>query len=328
MKTAGEPGIQSQSRRIVAQLYQDSGQLELAAPAYARAAQAEASQEVAANLHYNSALLYQALRQSAEALVQYEAFSKKSKGPDRGEALWQSAQIHKENKQLAKASEAFKSYLGFPRLPMERRIEAHFEISEIAAKLGRSSEAEKERRQALQLQRAAAPQRRGVGAAFAARIRLQEIRRQEQEFRSLRIPKDASKQARVVQEKIARMNKLNEELADVIRFDSPDEIVGALQVLASVNHHMAQSLLQSPPPAGLSPDELAQYKAGVAQVAEPFSKKALESVQRGLERARELESYGPEYRELLRVARQIQPDRIEDGTERVLDSNYVHWMGL
>ncbi len=328
LKSPGDKALKSRSRKIIAQLYQDAGQLEEAAASYRAAALDDEGSAESANFHYNAALLYEALNRPKEAIENYEAFFRKSKSAERSEALWQMAEIAREQGQLSRAVDAYKSYLGFPRVATARKIETSFHIAELSEKLNRASDADRFRKQTLQWQKEAAPNKKGVGAQFAAQIRLAQIRGKEREFRNLTIPKDPNKQAKVVQNKIALMNRLNDELAEVIQYDSADEIVGALLILASANHHMYEALIHAPLPPGLSGENLQAYKSGVAQVAEPFRQKAKDSLKVGLERAKELEVYGSEFHRLENLTKEISPELAASSYEVGFETNFVHWMGL
>lgn len=322
-------GLRKRSRRILAQIYKDGGRLESAAVAYAQSAAESGSASEAAALHFNAGLLFEAVAQPEKALSQYQANFEKARGDSKPDALWQIAELQRELGKNKQAISSYESYLGFPRVSAERRIESFYRIYELQRVLGNTVKSKAASRQALSLVKQLGGAKKAPGAVWAAKLSLQEAIEKEQELSGLEIPKDSKKQTRVVQDKIYLLNRLNTQLAEVIAYDSADEIVGALYLLAKANHQLAQDLIQAPIPSGLKPEEQVAYQDGVKQIASPFSQKAIETVKAGLDRASELEVYGEFYRNLRRLAHTLAvPDLAPHRSEVAVDTAFVHWMGL
>ena len=55
------------------------------------------------------------------------------------------------------------------------------------------------------------------------------------------------------------LNELTKKLADVIKYDSPEEIVGSLYLAGKANHHLGDTFINAPVPHGLKAEELKQY---------------------------------------------------------------------
>jgi hypothetical protein len=171
---------------------------------------------------------------------------------------------------------------------------------------------------------------KGPGAHYAAQIRLQNVQQVYNQLTALKFSADSSKMIKVRDQKVALINQLNQELAEIIKYDSGEEIVGSLELLGRANAHMAEAFLTAPIPAEVQKDETAkkQYTAAVAELARPFQGKALESYRSAVSRGRELETYTPAYHAAIEAIGQLEPSRRVDLGEEAMPRNYQDWMGL
>lgn len=320
--------LKPKSRRIVAKLYQESGLLEEAAAAYHASAVELGSDPLAANLYFNAAILYEALGKNPEAINNYNAFYEKNKKSDRNEALYSVATIYRKQGSLTKASENYQAYVNAGTGSHERIVESAYHVHDISKKMNRQQIADDWKNKTLALQRRYAPSKKGVGATYAAKIKLNDAGGVFNQLKAIRIPANPAQQQRAAQEKIAFVSRLNSELSDVVKFDSPEEIVGALSVLGQVNLHMGESLMNAPIPSGLSADETKQYKAGIAQLADPFFSKAKDSLKAAVERGSELDVFNEAYHKARALSVKLDPKSFYDGAEVFSEIRQGSWVGL
>ncbi len=303
------------SRRIVAKLYQDSGQLEEAATAYHASALEAGNDPLAPNLFFNAAILYEALGKNGEAIKNYESYHEKNRKSDRTEALFQIATLYRKQNSLSKASEKYQDYVNAGSGSHERIVESAYWVHDMSARLGRRKISDDWKQKTLSLQRRYSPEKKGVGATYAAKIKLAETSTVFSDLKAIRIPADPAQQQAAAQKKIALVTKLNKDLADVVKYDSAEEIVGALSLLGQVNLHMGEALTTAPVPRGLNPEETKQYKAGIEKLAEPFFGKAKESLKAAVDRGAELEVFDEHYKKAFQLALKIDPKIFYDGGE-------------
>jgi TolA-binding protein len=311
---AAEP-FKVKSRRIVAKLYQDSGLLEEAASAYHASAVEAGNDPLAPNLFFNAAILYEALGKNNEAIKNYDIYHEKNKRSDRTEALYQMATLYRKQNSLTKASEKFQDYVNAGSGSKERIVESAYWVHDMSRRLGKIKLSDDWKQKTLSLQRRYAPEKKGIGATYAAKIKLAETNSVFSDLKAIRIPANPAQQQAAAQKKIALVTKLNKELSDVVKYDSAEEIVGALSLLGQVNLHMGDSLTNAPVPHGLNPEETKQYKAGIEKLAEPFFNKAKESLKAAVDRGAELEVFNDHYQKAYQLALKMDPKMFYDGGE-------------
>ncbi len=316
------------SRRLLAKLYQDSAQFEEAAKLYKLAAQDNPADPLAPNLIFNAAVLYEALGRNDEATKAYGEFIRTNKKQsDNIEAVFNMAKIHRKAGQNAAAIARYTEYVDGGGADREKVVEAAYWVSDLYAKQRSITKAQEWRQKTLAIQKRFAPNKKGIGATYAAKIRLLEAIETFKEMRAITFPADPAKQKVAADKKINLITKLNSELTDVIKFDSAEEIVSALAILGETNQNMAYAITSAPLPAGLNPEETKQYKEGIEKFAEPFVTKTRESFKLAVERGWELEVYNDGFKTALAYMSQVDPKTYYNGEEFPLDIRLVNWMG-
>lgn len=317
------------SRRIVAKLYQDSGQLEDAAVAYEQTAVEAGNEPIAANLFFNAAVINEALGRDQAAIKNYEAYmAKNKKASDRADAHYSIATIHRKAKRLSKAVEHYKEFLNYGGTQQEKNVESAYHIYDISRRINRRSDADEWKKRTLGMQAKYAPNKRGVGASYAAKIKLSDAQETYTELRAISL-RNLSKLKENSDQKVAILTRLNRELGDIIKFDAPDEVVASLYLLGQANLHMGEALTGSPVPPELKlPEEINQYKAGVQKLADPFFTKAKESLRAAVDKGNEFEAYTPEYTKAREMLAKWDPKAVYAGGERASEFKQIGWSGL
>ena len=316
------------SRRIVAKLYQDAGRLEEAAGAFRSAGLEAGKDPIASNLFYNAAVINEALGKNSEAIRNYEEYFDRNKKSERWEAIYQIATIYRGQGSITKASEKYQEYIGARPSSQEKIVESSFHVYMIAKQKRQRGEADEWKQKTLSYQRRFAPNKKGAGATYAAKIKLEDAIQSFDEMRAIRIPANPAAQQQAAQKKISMVTKLNNELSDLIKYDSAEEIVAALSILGQVNLHMGEALTGAPLPAGLNAEETKQYKAGIEKLAEPFFAKAKESFKGAVSRGSELDIYNSDYRKARQLALKLEPQIYYSGGEVPYEIKQGSWVGL
>ena len=149
-----------------------------------------------------------------------------------------------------------------------------------------------------------------------------------EEFKAIKIPANPQKQQAAVQNKIAAITKLNNQLTEIVKFDSPEEIVAALSIAGQANLLMGESLLNAPLPAGLTAEETKQYKAGIEKIAEPFMSKGKDSLRAAVSRGQELDAYTSYYHKARELILRTDAKAFYNGGEISSDSKQMSWIDL
>ncbi|MGH1468708.1 MAG: tetratricopeptide repeat protein [Bdellovibrionales bacterium] len=131
-------------------------------------------------------------------------------------------------------------------------------------------------------------------------------------YLGIKIPSDPKKQKRIVDDKLALVNKIEKEMTKVINFDDGYTIVSALNRMGQAHQHLAFSLLSTPLPKGLTSEEIGQYQKLLQQTVAPFKKNAITSYKKALEKGEALNAYNNDYLSTLFELSKI-------------DSNYVNY---
>jgi TolA-binding protein len=317
--------LKPKSRRLLAKLYQDAGMLEEASKTFKSAAIEAGNDPIAPNLFYNAAILDEALLHNQEAIQNLQSYFDKSKKSDRVDAVFQMAEIHRRAGQNKAAADRYKEYFGF-FLDNEKSIEAGYRVYDYFKSQNNSHDTEVWKHKVLNAQRKLNPKKKGPGASWAAKILLDDASVFFYEMRAIKIPSDPAKQKKAAQKKVEMLSQLNQMLAEVIKYDSPDEIIGSLNMAGRANQHLGEALNNAPPPAGLKPDELKMYKDAVQKLADPFFAKAKESFRTAVKRGSELENYGKEYLYAHEMTQKIDPTAVVDHGEWTMDQKTSSWM--
>jgi len=320
--------LKPKSRRIVAKLYQDSGQLEDAAEAFQVAAQENEKDPLAANMFFNAAILYEALGQDNLALRNYEKFQGIVKGREQREALFSMASIERKRGKKSSAIQKYNDFLNMGGSSPEKNVEAAYRIYELYRSQRKDADMKTWRSRTLSSQRQYAPNGKGVGAEWAAKIKYDDVQILFVEFKSIKL-NDLKRLKEQSDRKIAVLSRLNKELTEIVKLDSPEEIVASLSLIGQANAHMADSFLQAPvPPELKTKEEIAAYQQGVGGLAAPFVQKAKDTLKAAVDRAFEFEMYTPEYWKARTYLKTLDGSMVYDMGEKGLPVKNTSWMGL
>jgi cellulose synthase operon protein C len=207
-------------------------------------------------------------------------------------------------------------------------VEAAARISKIHETRRKKNFAEEWYQKVVSIQKNLARKGEVVGVGFAAEAKLKLVRKIYEEFASIRIP-GGSAQGAAVQRKLSVLNRLKEELKQVIIYDDGFQIVAALNLQGQALHQMYRSLVEAPIPKGLSAEEEKTYREGVeTQIAAPFKVQALEVLDSAVERGHEMQAYNDDLVAATKTLASLRGDRTKDIDPRVKVTTLTDQMGL
>ncbi len=316
------------SRRLLAKQYQETAQFEEAAKQYKISAKENENDPLAANMIFNSAVLYEALGDSNAAIKSYTEFMKKNK--KRSENLdieFSMAQIHRKAGQTSAAISRYTEYVDGGGRDPEKVIEASYWATVLYKRQRSITKSKEWSGKTISIQKRLAASKKGVGASYAAKLKLENVMLTFSEMKSITFPKDPVRQQAAVNRKSGLLTRLAGELAEVIKYDSAEEIVTSLTILGEAYLNMAQTIRSAPLPNGLNPEEKKQYMAGVEKYAEAPMLKSKESFKLAVDRAWELEVYNDSYHTAFEEMNKLDPKAYYDGGEVGTDIRLVNWIG-
>lgn len=325
-KDAGADKMKSKSRRLLAKLAQESFQIEEAARLYKQAAQEDAKDPLAPNMLFNAALLYEVMGRNDEAMKDYDQFTHiNKKYRENLEAIFSMAKLHDKSGQLTAAANRYKEYITGGGGDPGNVVEAYGRLYQIYQSK-RSPEAIEWRNKTIAVTRRLGGSGK-VDMSWAAKAKMGECEDIFGELKTIRFPRDPNKIKAALEQKADVLNRLVKHTAEVIKYNSAEEIVAALHLNGRAYEHMAQSLRSAPVPAGLNASEEKQYREGVEkQFVEPNVVKAREFYEKTITRAWELEAYTPAYRAAFEYMNRSNPKTYYHNGEATADARYINWV--
>ena len=270
-------------------LYEKSGFYQKAAKGYSAFAKARPGHKKSLPYLYNAGVIYGAFNRVEAAEAAYQEYYARSRSPDRFETLYLRALLYERNRRWEEAVRFYNLFIqsgpgkggAAERL---KKVRSAFKISEIYLKrLKDTSKSQAWKRKTVQLQK-----QLRAGASYAAAAQFDLVRKHYDAFAGIGIPKNPAQMKKAVDRKIALLRRLENVLKPVIRYDDGEWITASLSLMGRAQEKMASALLEAPLPKGLDKKGLAQYKAGVRQLASPYIQAALKSFHLALEKSRKL----------------------------------------
>jgi TolA-binding protein len=320
--------LREKSKRIVAKLYDDTGQYAKAAQEFEALAKADPKSPLAADYHYNVAVIQAGLRMYPQSVKNFEIYFAKTKKRERSEVYYIIADQFERQKLSSRAIQYYKLYIDSNPTNLSHLIEAHFKIADYSDQLKRRNDAKEWYEKTIGVQRRLSSRTKGVGAWYAAESKLRITKPLLDDLKSIRIPQNPANQAKAVDNKLKILNEMNLELAKVIKYDSGDQVVAALVLVGQGYENMVRAIEAAPLPKGLNAQETEQYKQGIVKVTDPFKQKAIENFQSALNRSYELNAYNDSVYTAMKSLNSLQPGSVPSPGEVVQMERVPDFMGL
>ncbi len=319
--------LRENSNKFIASLYEKTGQYEKAAGSFEVLAQKNGKTKQAASYYFNAAVIRDGLNQFTPALNNYQKYFDISRTADKWEAVFLMAKLWERRGNITRAQEYYKQY--YDARPPNRTniVESAFMVAQIHARKNRRSDAvdwyKKTIYQSKQFSKKEAP----VGVSFAAEANYILVSATYDELRAIRIPANPARQGKAVQDKLALLNRLKEQLKDVIRYDDGYMVVNSLTLIGQAYQHMSASIYAVPLPKGLDEEGMKQYKAGVDKVAQPFAEEAIKNYEAAIKKGFELEGYNQGLITAQRELNRLKKGSFPDNGEKAIITKMVDPIG-
>lgn len=239
---------------------------------------------------YNAGVIYDAFNQVAKAVRAYDTYYRLNRQPERHEALYLTGLLYERNRNWKKAINYFNRYIKSPggrgTLALQK-VRASFKIAEIYQHRLRDSKKAK----AWHQHTISFHKRLKAGTSYAARSHFLMARDVYDRFVAVRIPVQSKVQKRAVNQKIALLKQLEQELKPIIRYDEGEQIIASLALIGLANEKMAGTIYRAPLPKGLDKQGRIKYKEGIKQLITPYAQAAVKSYNLAMQKAVQLKVY-------------------------------------
>lgn len=320
--------LKPKAQKLLAKLYQDSGQFEESASLFKQLVRDNPKDPLVPNYLFNAAVMYQAMGKTTESVNTYRDYMEVNKNAtENAETVFTIAQMQRKAGAKHAALNLYKEYIDLPHATNDKKLEANFWVYDLGRSLGRFKDPEEASQNVLGLQKRLSGDKKAAANIFVAKIRFNQAKTTFTNLKAVSIPADPAKQKKAVDRKLEVMNQLNQELTDVIKLDSAEEIVGALDLLGDSNRHMADAIDNTPLPPGLKEEQKKIYKTEIEKISAPFRKKSEESYKLAVERGSDLDVYNSAYQNSYSQLNRINPKNYYSGQESGMDSRLINWIG-
>lgn len=320
--------LKPKARKLLARLYERTGQFEKAALEFERFAKENPKDPLVPDFYFNAAVIWDGFNKVNPAIQSYEKFYETSRKADRTEAFFRIGEMQEREERRPGALKYYERYIQENPTNLEHIVEAHLRIAKLNRRKGSSQEADTWYQKTVAVQKRLSSRQKGVGAASAAEARFLLAQNTVNEFKSIRIPNDPSKQEAAVSKKLALLNRLNQELLEVIKYDDGRYIVASLSTLGMAYEHMSSALYNSPIPPGLTEEEKKLYQVEVDKIAAPLKQKAIDSYRGSIDKAYQINAYNDWTISARQGLSRYEPDRQFYKSESTFPVQMFDLMGL
>jgi tetratricopeptide (TPR) repeat protein len=309
--------LRQKSSQFIAALYEKTGQYKKAAEAFESYAAKHPKEKEAIAFHFNAAVLRDGMNSYNQARTGYQAYFDKSRAADRWEALFLMAKMEERRGSITKAQELYKKYYDARPKNPEQLIESAYRVAKIFAKKGRHNDAEEWYKKVIYQQKHLSSAAHPIGVSYAAECKYILVSKTYTDLRAVRIPANPAKQKAAVNQKLGLINRLKEQLKDVIRYDDGPYVVNSLTLLGQAYQHMAASISAVPIPKGLDAEGLKTYKAGIDGLVKGWQSEAIKNYQAAIEKGFKLEGYSDGLKTAQHELNRLDATKFPDYGERV-----------
>jgi len=319
--------IRPKSEKLLAKLYQDSGQFEESAQLFKKIARDNPKDPLMPNYLYNSALMFEALGKDKEAINAYNEFLDNSKQTkDTADTIFNLAELMRKSNSLTAAVEKYKNYTEMSN-DNYQKVEAYYWLYNLGQRLEKNTLSIESKSKAINTYNKLKSSERSKVAKFIAKMKYDDALVLYAEMRSVSIPADPAKQKKAVDKKLELVTRTTELLTETIKLDSPEEIVSSLNLLGETNEHISNAIENTPLPTNLKEEQKKIYIDGIRKIIEPFNKKAIESYKAAVDRGQDLQVYSSAYKHALKKMNEADSKNYYYGPELISDTRLIHWMG-
>ncbi len=317
-----------EAHRLLARLYEKTGQYSKAAKQLESFAKRYPDDPKADESLYNAAVLFEGLGLWTSSRRNYKKYAAKKGRRGAREVEYILARMQERRGWLSAAVLSYEKFLSMNSSKADRVVFATFKVADISRRLRKREKAQKWYKRTISVH-SALKGNPGVGNSEAAESKFRLSEKVYYELVRLRIPRSSKAQQRAVQKKLSLLDKLNKEMAAVVRYDDGQFVVAALTILGKAYTHMAEALYGAAVPKGLSAEDLKKYKEGVDAVARPMKERGISKYREAIAKSNDLMAYSDwsidAWKGLRKYDKSLGVRKLD---ERILDIQQYDLMGI
>ncbi len=252
------------------------------------------------------ALAYTQMGNFDKAAREINILSAYAKTPeDRRKLMWQAAEMYAKAGQPRKANDLYIKYSSkYPR-PFIQSIEAHHKISEYYKERNSVKQRNLWLNKLITLEKRGKQQRSDRSRYLAANATFELAQPTIRYYKQVKLNIPLKKNLRI---KKQRMEKSINALKQVMNYKVAEFSTASTYNMGEIYNHLAQALLDSQKPKGLSADELEQYEVLLEEQAYPFEEKAIKIHSSNVKRTQQ-NIYDEWIKKSMKVLQSFQPVR-------------------
>jgi tetratricopeptide (TPR) repeat protein len=280
------------ARRLVARLYESTGQLERAAVEFEKFAKDYPKDQYANESLLNAAIIFAGLKRYDRSTENYRKYYNSTRGREKTIAIFREAEIAEDRNQLKVAYANYERYIKDAPTDVTNVMAAHIRLFRLSKKLGWKTKSDEWATKTIQVQRSFAKRSGNVGKSEAAETTFHFALKKFAEYVTVKIPKSESQQEAAINKKTKMLADLTRELGEVVKFDVGEYVVAAVALIGQANEEFVNTVRAAPVPGGLTPEQEKEYRTAVEQkLAEAPKQAAIQSYELAIKRSQDLNAY-------------------------------------
>lgn len=276
---------------IAANLHQSLGLLNAAAGYHEALATHWLKDEHNEDAAFNAVLLYATLGDRDRAIRSGERFQQRyPSGASSDEVTFLMGRAHERAEDWRSAERLYSRYAGSAKLA-SRRVEALVRLAVARVELADDKGARDALSRAVQQHKTYQKALDERGKYFGARAHFMQAQRIFAEFEQIKIEGDVKQLAQRLKRKAELLKSASVALIDTAKLGVAEWTTASLYQVGAIYEAFAQSLIKSPPPASLTPEQAEAYRMQIDEFVVPIEEKSIEAYESGWRKARELGIY-------------------------------------
>ncbi|MBT4761218.1 MAG: tetratricopeptide repeat protein [Bdellovibrionaceae bacterium] len=300
----------SQSRKILAYLYEASGQFKKAASFYEKSAAENRKNSYGADFYYNAAVLREGMRFYSAAINNYKSYYKLTKNKNKEEAYYYIAEIWNKRGKTAKAIENYKKYMNLNPKDPNYVVAATFKIAKLYEKNKNKKKYLKWYGKTIAVYKSLRNRVEYEAKEYAAESQFKLTYEIYLKFKAIKIPKNPAAQQKAVAKKLSLIEYLTKQLKKTIKYEAGNQTIASMSLIAQSYQHMMASVIKAPLPKGLNKEEVKIYKLEIKKVADKFKEQAIKNYEMTIAKAYEFEVYGKWVSATLNNLKNLHPEKV------------------
>jgi tetratricopeptide (TPR) repeat protein len=273
---------------IAASLHQSLGLLEEAAQYYEAMAVSFPKDTQHQDALFNAVLLYATLGQRERAVATGESFQRRYAGDAASdEATFLMGKAHEQAEDWRAAERLYARYASTAKLP-SRRIEALVRLAVARVELGDEPGARDALERAVKEHKLHQRALDDRGRYFGARAHFMHAQRILAEFEQIKIEGDVKQLSGRLKRKADLLKRASSALLDTAKLGVAEWTTASLYQVGSIYESFARSLVNSPAPENLTPEQAEAYRMQIDEFVVPIEEKSIEAYESGYQKALEL----------------------------------------